>query len=193
MGFKVSQKDLQMKFSKPKDIIYSSESGRTPYDILCSGNIKGKKFEVYINNKFGDLYSKDRNDVTTYNNLLRLYLGIPKQRLTSKITIDKELINKRVSGEEIVAYGVFVFDKNKRGSNFFLLEEVKDTFYINPRNTMFQIKYKPKLLNMPRDFYSFCVSLIDSAIIALKKNLNDTKTEIIVLSKIKEEILKMKK
>jgi len=46
MGYEISPKDLQMEFSKPKDTIYSSESGRTPYDILCSGNIKGIKFAV---------------------------------------------------------------------------------------------------------------------------------------------------
>jgi len=124
------------------------------------------------------MYSSTRNDITTYNNLLRLYLGIDKQRLTSKITIDGDLIYKRVSGEEIVSYAVFVVDNKKRGANFFLLEEVKDDFYVNPRNTMFQIKYSPSL-DEPIDYYSFCIKLIDAILEALNKNLNSIKTEIV--------------
>ncbi|MEO0221720.1 MAG: hypothetical protein ABIL27_08010, partial [candidate division WOR-3 bacterium] len=72
------------------------------------------------------------NDVTTYNNLLRLYLGVSEQRLTSKVVINRNLIYKRVSGEEIVSYGIFVVDKYKNGANFFLLEEIQDEFYVNP-------------------------------------------------------------
>ena len=146
---------------------------------------------IFINNKFGDLYSNTRNDITTYNNLLRLYLGIEKQRLTSKITIDGNLIYKRISNQEIVSYGVFVVDNKGKGAKFFLLEEIKEPFYVNPRNTMFQIKYNPKI-DEPIDYYSFCMSLIDSILESLQKSLNTTKTEIIVLSKIREEIISIK-
>lgn len=188
----ISKKNLEIKFSEPKDEIYKVEGGRTPYDLLCFGKVNGKKFIIFINNKFGDLYSNARNDITTYNNLLRLYLGISKQRLTSKITIDGNLIYRRVSGEEIVSYAVFVVDKEKKGAKFFLLEEIKDNFYVNPRNTMFQVRYAPSL-GKPIDYYSFCIALIDAILEALNKSLNATKTEIIVLSKIKEQIMKIKR
>jgi len=189
--FEISEEQLEIKFSEPRDNIYTAEGGRTPYDLLCYGKINGKEFKIFINNKFGNLQSNGRNDITTYNNLLRLYLGIDKQRLTSKITIDRNLIYKRVSGEEIVSYAVFVVDNKKRGANFFLLEEVKDDFYVNPRNTMFQIKYSP-LLGEPIDYYSFCIKLIDAVIKALNINLNKAKAEIIALHAIKEEIIKIK-
>jgi len=190
--FEISEEELEIKFSEPKDSIYRAKAGRTPYDLLCFGKINGKKFIIFINNKFGDMYSSARNDITTYNNLLRLYLDISKQRLTSKITIDGNLIYKRVSGEEIVSYAVFVVDNKNRGAKFFLLEEIKDSFYVNPRNTMFQIKYTPSLGD-PIDYYAFCIALIDAILDALKKSLNTTKTEIIVLSKIKEEIINIKR
>ena len=188
----ISQKNLEIKFSEPKDETYKAESGRTPYDLLCFGKVNGKNFTIFINNKLGNLNSNARNDITTYNNLLRLYLGTSKQRLTSKITIDGNLIYKRVSGEEIVSYAVFAVDNKKRGAKFFLLEEIKDDFYVNPRNTMFQIKYAPSL-GEPIDYYSFCIALIDAILEALNKSLKVTKTEIIVLGKIKEEIMKIKR
>jgi len=189
--FEISEKQMKIRFSEPKDIIYKAEAGRTPYDLLCFGRINGKEFKIFINNKFGDIYSNTRNDITTYNNLLRLYLGIDKHRLTSKITIDGDLIYKRISGKEIVSYAVFVVDNKKRGSSFFLLEEIKNSFYVNPRNTMFQIKYSP-LLGEPIDYYSFCIKLIDAILKALNKSLNSIKTEIITLYTIKEEIIKIK-
>jgi hypothetical protein len=183
---------ISMSFSEPKDEIYKAEAGRTPYDLLCYGKINKKEFKIFINNKFGNLFSNARNDITTYNNLIRLYLGISKQRLASEIKIDRKLILKRVSNEEIISYGVFVVDNKKRGHNFFLLEEVRDEFYINPRNTMFQIKYSPSL-GEPIDYYSFCMKLIDATIDSLERNLNITKTEIIILAQIKETIMKIRK
>ena len=119
-------------------------------------------------------------------------MGISEQRLTSKITIDRKIIYRRICGEEIVSYAVFVVDNKKRGANFFLLEQIKDSFYVNPRNTMFQIKYSP-LLGKPIDYYSFCMNLIDAILSSLNKVLNATKTEIIILSKIREEIVKLKR
>ena len=156
---------ITLSFSKPKDKIYKAEKGRTPYDILCYGKINNKNFKIFINNKFGDLYSFARNDITTYNNLIRLYLDIRQQRLKGKITIDKNKIYKRVLEKEIISYGVFVFDSQKRSFNFFLLEEIDDDLYINPRNTMFQVKYRPQISKTPLDYYSFIIKLIDAIIV----------------------------
>jgi len=186
------EKKLKILFSEPRDQIYRAESGRTPYDLLCYGEINKKEFKILINNKFGNLFSNARNDITTYNNLIRLYLGISTQRLVSKVIIDSDLILKRINNDEIISYGVFVVDNRRRGHNFFLLEEVRDEFYINPRNTMFQIKYNP-YLGEPIDYYSFCMKLIDSTIVALEKNLNATKAEIIRLGLIKETVMEIRK
>ena len=189
-NFKIDKPNFKLEFSKPIDVIYKAEKGRTPYDILSYGKINNKKFKVFINNKFGNLYSNARNDITTFNNLLRLYLNIDQQRI-KKIIIDKEAIYKRILGEEIIGYGVFVFDKEGRGSKFFLLEEVNEEFYINPRNTMFQIKYNPNLVN-PVDYYSFIIKLIDSVIDSLAKSKASIETEIIVLKTIKQQIIELK-
>jgi hypothetical protein len=170
---------ITLKFSEPKDEIYKAEKGRTPYDILCYGKINKKNLKIFINNKFGDLYSIARNDITTYNNLIRLYLDIRQQRLKSKIPIiDKNKIYKRILGKEIISYGVFVFDRQKRGFNFFLLEEIKEKFYINPRNTMFQVKYNPQISKTPLDYYSFVIKLIDAIIGSLSKSKASIEREI---------------
>ena len=187
---KIIEEKLEIRFSEPKDPIYRAEAGRTPYDLLCYGKINRKNFMIFINNKFGDLFSEARNDVTTYNNLLRLYLGIPAQRLTSKVTVDGNLIFRRVRGNELVAYALFVIDKKRRGYKFFLLEEIRDNFYVNPRNTMFQVKYNPSLGD-PIDYYTFCMKLIDAIIEALKRSLDAIKTEIIVLNTIKEKLIEL--
>ena len=187
---KIIEEKLEIRFSEPKDPIYRAEAGRTPYDLLCFGKINRKNFMIFINNKFGDIFSEARNDVTTYNNLLRLYLCIPAQRLTSKVTVDGNLIFRRVRGNELVAYALFVIDKKRRGYKFFLLEEIRDNFYVNPRNTMFQVKYNPSLGD-PVDYYTFCMKLIDAIIEALKRSLDAIKTEIIVLNTIKEKLIEL--
>ena len=189
-NFEIDKQNFKLKIRELKDTIYKIEKERTSYDLLPYGKINNKKFKVFINNKFGNLYSKARNDITTYNNLLRLYLNIDQQRI-KRIIVDKDAIYKRILGEEIIGYGVFVFDKKRRGSKFFLLEEVDDEFYINPRNTMFQIKYNPNLVN-PVDYYSFVIKLIDSVIDSLTKSKASIETEIIVLKTIKQRILELK-
>jgi len=189
--YTISEENLKIKFSEPKDEIYSYEGRRTPYDLLCYGIINGKNFLIFINNKFGDLKSNTRNDVTTYNNLLRLYLGIKRQRLTSEITINGELVYNRISGNEIVSYGIFVVDKYRRGYKFFLLEEIKDDFYVNPRNNMFQIRYSPNLGD-PIDYFAFVKKLIDAILESLEKSLNSIKTEILVLNSIKIQLINIK-
>jgi len=67
---------MKINFSEPRNDIYRFEGGRTPYDLLIFGKIDEKGFKIFLNNKLGDLESGARNDVTTYNNLLRLYLGV---------------------------------------------------------------------------------------------------------------------
>jgi len=108
--------------------------------------------------------------------------------LKSKITIDKNKIHERILGKEIISYGVFVFDSQKRGFNFFLLEEIEEKFYINPRNTMFQVKYNPQISKTPLDYYSFVIKLIDAIIGSLIKSEALIETEILVLKTIKKEI-----
>ncbi len=68
--------------------VQSGKRKNTPYDLLCWWEVlMGKRSKIFINNKFGDLHSSARNDITTYNNLLRLYLGITEQRLSSKVLL----------------------------------------------------------------------------------------------------------
>ena len=190
--YSVTEKHLKLKFSEPKDEVYKVEKGRTPYDVLCYGNIVGKDFRIFINNKFGDLYSKSLNDITTYNNLIRLYLGIRQQRLKRKVIIDRDKVYKRVLGEEIISYGVFVFDARKRGFNFFLLEEIDDDFYVNPRNTMFQARYSPQISKTPLDYYSFMTKLIDATVDSLKKSKASIEAEVLILQTIKQQIMSIK-
>jgi hypothetical protein len=191
-NYSVAEKHLKLNFSEPKDEIYKVEKGRTPYDVLCYGNIVGKDFRIFINNKFGDLYSKSLNDITTYNNLIRLYLDVRQQRLKGKVIIDEDKIYRRVLGEEIISYGVFVFDARKRSWNFFILEEVDDEFYVNPRNTMFQVKYKPLISKTPLDYYSFVTKLIDATVDSLKKSKASIEAEVLILQTIKQQIMLIK-
>ena len=191
-NYEITKENLKLKFSEPKDEIYKAEKGRTPYDILCYGKINKKGVKIFINNKFGNLYSNTRNDVTTYNNLIRLYLDIRRQRLKGEITIDKNKIYKRVLGKEIISYGVFVFDSQKRGFNFFLLEEIEEKLYINPRNTMFQVKYSPQISKTPLDYYSFIIKLIDAIIGSLSKSKASIETEILILQTIKQQIISIR-
>jgi hypothetical protein len=190
-NYEFAQENMEIKFSEPQDEVYRAESGRTPYDLLCYGKVNGKNFFIFINNKFGDLRSSARNDVTTYNNLLRLYLHIKEQRLSSEITINKDIIYNRIAGNEFVAYGIFVIDKEQNEHNFFLLEEIRDPFYVNPRNTMFQVRYSPSL-GEPLEFYTFIMNLINATLDALQKSINYTKTEIVALNHIKTELMKIK-
>jgi hypothetical protein len=191
-NYVIAKKHLKLNFSEPKDEIYKVEKGRTPYDVLCYGNIVRKDFRILINNKFGNLYSKSLNDITTYNNLIRLYLDIRQQKLKGKVIIDGDKVYKRVLGEEIISYGVFVFDARKRGFNFFLLEEIDDDFYVNPRNTMFQARYSPQISKTPLDYYSFMTKLIDATVDSLKKSKASIEAEVLILQTIKQQIMSIK-
>lgn len=110
----------------------------------------------------------------------------------SEIVLNKDVIYKRIKGEEIVAYGIFVISKDKENSKFFLLEEIEDPFYVNPRNTMFQLRYNPTL-GSPKDYFSFIMALTDSIIESLQESLNKIKTEIVSLNQIKNILLEIKK
>jgi len=84
-----------------------------------------------------------------------------------------------------------VVDKYRRGHKFFLLEEIEDNFYVNPRNTMFQIRYNPNL-SYPMDYFTFIRKLIDAILESLEKALNSIKTEIVVLNSIKIQLINIK-
>ncbi len=165
----VEIENIKINFSEPVDDIYRPEAGRTPYDLLCHGKINNKPFKIFINNKFGSLKRNNKNDVTTYNNLLRLYFGIKSQRLSEKAEINKKLVLKRLRGEEIVSYGLFVLDKDTKDFNFFLLEEIDEPFYVNPRNTMFQVRYTPKIRKEPMSYYEFVRKLVKAIQKSLQK------------------------
>lgn len=86
-----SSHKISFRFSPPQDPKYRAEKGRAAYDILCWGKVESVPFQVFINNKFGNLKSSARNDITTYNNLIRLYLSIQVSRLSpDKIELDKK-------------------------------------------------------------------------------------------------------
>lgn len=182
---------VRIRFSEPEDNIYKE---RPPFDLLCEVDILKNKtrvpFRIHINNKYGDLYSKSKNDITTYNNLIRIYTGFQGQRFKLSDTEEFQevmgIIHRRVNYEEIVCYGVFVVDNKGRGSEFFLLEEVDEDFYINPRNTMLQIHYKPKLLKKPRTYKETLLLLLESVIKSLEQSKKSIQMEISNLTKLKE-------
>lgn len=176
---------IKLEFIKPIDEIYKSSSGRTPYDLLCIGKINNRNVTLLINNKFGELSKSNLNDITTYNNLLRLYLSIKNQRLKNQITIDKQVIYNRIIEKDILMYGIFILDKSRDISNFFFLEEIKGDLYINPRNTMLQTKYNPSLLDKPLDYYAFMEKLFNGIELSLKKNIASTQTELTTLLSIR--------
>ncbi|GAB6101632.1 hypothetical protein JCM16138_08550 [Thermococcus atlanticus] len=184
----MKKEGIKINFSDPVDDIYRVEAGRTPYDLLCHGEINGRPFRIFINNKFGSLGKNNKNDVTTYNNLLRLYLGIKSQRLSENADIDRRLVYRRLRGDEIVAYGLFVLDKYGRGYNFFLLEEIDEAFYVNPRNTMFQVRYTPRLRDEPLTYYEFLRKLIGAIKESLRKVIEKAEQESNRLDSILDEL-----
>ena len=184
----IEKEGIKINFSEPINDIYRFEGGRTPYDLLIFGKIDEKDFKIFLNNKLGDLESGARNDVTTYNNLLRLYLGVRSQRLSGEIQIDRNLLLKRAVGDEIISYAMFILDKNTGNFNFFFLEEVADAFYVNPRNYMFQVKYRPALREKPLNYCEFILNLIEATIRALRASIEKAEEEIGILKHLKEEI-----
>jgi len=54
---------------------------------------------------------------------------------------------------------------------------------------MFQVKYKP-LLKDPVNYYIFCIKLFNATLKALKKSLENIKTEINILKNINEKFYK---
>jgi hypothetical protein len=189
---KIKSPRLNLKFSEPEDKIYSFSAGRTPYDLLCKGTINKKPVTIFINNKFGDLSKSNKNDITTYNNLLRLYFDITTQRLKDEVTINRKTIRERIDGDEIVLYAIFVMDKSKTKSNWFLLEEIKDDLYINPRNTMLQVKYNPEI-EMPKDYFTFTYNLNNQIKMALEKTLKATQNELTYIIQLQNILIEIKK
>jgi len=72
--------------------------------------------------------------------------------------------------------------------NFFFLEEVADAFYVNPRNYMFQVKYRPALREKPLNYCEFILNLIEATIRALRASIEKAEEEIGILKHLKEEI-----
>ncbi len=189
LGDRVIREDgIEIRFSEPVDDIYNPKAGRTPYDLLCHGKINGRPFRIFINNKFGSLSRNNKNDVTTYNNLLRLYLGVKSQRLSENADIDRRLVYRRLKGEEIVAYALFVLDKDTKDCNFFLLEELDEPFYINPRNTMFQVRYRPRTREEPMSYLDFLRRLIEATQESLQKVIAKAEEESNRLESILNEL-----
>ncbi|MHA1222289.1 MAG: hypothetical protein ACTSP3_03300 [Candidatus Heimdallarchaeaceae archaeon] len=181
--------EIKVKVSEPVDDIYKSSAGRTPYDILIFGDIENIPFKILLNNKYGEIDSNRRNDTTTYNNLLRLYLDIQKQRVKKGICPNYDTIKRRINGEEILTYALYVFDKNSRKHNFFFLEEVDEDFYINPRNSMFQIKYNPRLRREPMTYLNFVKKLVLESNKALKKRIESAEEEKTMLGEYFEKLV----
>ncbi len=180
--------EIKIKYSEPIDDIYQASAGRSPYDILLFGEIRKTPFKILLNNKFGVINSNTKNDTTTYNNLLRLYLDIPKQRVKKGVFPNYTTIKRRVLGKELFAYALYVFDKDTRKFNLFYLEDINEDFYINPRNSMFQVKYKPSLRKKPMSFYTFIQTLLEESIRALKKRIVSAEDEKDVLIDYCQEI-----
>ena len=133
--------------------------------------------------------SSSKNDTTSYNNLLRLYLDISEQRLSDKITINKKTILNRILGNAIVSYALFIVDKdNTNNYDFFFFEELNDEYYVNPRNNYFQVKYNPKLNENPITYCEFVEKLIDATIVSLNKSIAKAKSEVYILNYIKSII-----
>ena len=186
----VENDNIKMHFSEPMDEKYTSKGGRSPYDLLIYGTVNGIPFKIFLNNKFGKLNSNSKNDTTSYNNLLRLYLDISEQRLSDKITINKKTILNRIMGNEIVSYALFIVDKDSTNNyNFFFFEELNDEYYyVNPRNNYFQVEYNPKLNENPITYCEFVEKLIDATIVSLNKSIEKAKSEVYELNYIKSII-----
>lgn len=189
---KICEDNLEIFFSEPIDTIYSTKAKRTPYDLLIYGKIKEIPFKIFLNNKWGSINNNTRNDTTSYNNLLRLYFDVTTQRLKKSDKIDVKPIYDRCIGKEIVSYAIFVIDKNTRDYRFFFFEELKDDFYVNPRNNYFQVKYDPNLLSLPKSYIEFCNELIDAITTSRKKLLKSTEEEILAVLKLSEVLKKYK-
>ena len=179
-------------FSEPPT---GSIGGRPPYDALVEVFIDGeKRATVFLNNKVGRLNSTARNDITTYHALLRLYLGSTSPRFTTITPEMKEVIRRRVSGEEVIGYCVFVVDTTLRENvddafNLFFLEELMD-MYVNPRQDKFQVEYKPRLRKTPMSYCDFIKKFIDACIEALRRKIDVAEKEIRKLKDVLELIAK---
>lgn len=181
-----------IQFLQPYDLAYRPATGRTHHDFVCKGLYKPTHttITIWVNNKLGNLAASRRNNVTTYNNLLRLYLDAPYARfhtpsLPSGAT---DTIRRRLKNQEVVAYGILAIDKSLNDYSFFLLEEIEEPLYINPRNTMLQVPYRPKLRQKPRPYKDFILSLLEAIQHALQRTQKSIETELASLEKISQDI-----
>jgi hypothetical protein len=193
-SWELDDPNYSLSFSGPQDPRYDPKAGRASRDFVCSATHMPSKAKIIIwaNNKLDNLNSSSRNDITTYNNLLRLYLGIKESRVSASALSNEGVlstISRRIKGEEEVAYGVFVIDHQWIGYNFFLFEELySNYYYVNPRNTMFQTSYNPPLLSTPIDYKSFLARLLSTILNALRANKEKIEEEIEAISYLRDQI-----
>ena len=184
---------VKINFSGPKDTMYNAEAGRAPYDMLIFGFIEGVPFKIFLNNKLGNIRGTTRNDTTTYNNLLRLYLDVKDQRLGENEELEQDVIAARIKGKEVVSYAIFVVDNQHNEHRLYFFEELADSFYVNPRNHMFQTKYSPTLRQEPMDYSTFILRLISASDESLDKLIENAETEKKKLIQFRNEIVKYTK
>ncbi len=189
-----------IQFLAPYDPAYRQVTGRTHHDFVCKSVYQDRAtntatpITIWVNNKLGNLTnSKGRNDVTTYNNLLRLYLDVPYKRLLEPSLPGNviDIIKRRLRDLEVVAYGVLVIDKSLKDFNFFLLEEVADPLYVNPRNTMLQVPYKPQVRSKPLSYREFVTNLLDAIKKAHERTLESVGSELTAIENLRQHFLSL--
>lgn len=76
---------------------------------------------------------------------------------------------------------------------FFALEEVvPDQLYVNPRNTMLQLSYRPKLSSTPLSYYDLCQELLNKMTLALQNSISKTQAEVIALEFLKHTLSELR-
>jgi len=181
-----------IQFLPPYDPAYRPDTGRTHHDFVCKGLYRPTSMPVtiWVNDKLGNLDTPRRNDVTTYNNLLRLYLEAPHARIRTPSLPPNatDAILRRLKNQELVAYGILAIDRSLNEYSFFLLEEIEGPLYINPRNTMLQVSYRPKLRQKPQSYKDFILSLLEAIQHALRRTQQSVESELESLEKIRQDI-----
>lgn len=171
----IKTNDISLKFISSEDI--EEEEAKEICKMICTGITNEKKTTIYLVIKYGNFSYSGRNNITSYNNLLRLYLKIHDQRLTEESFYDYNSVLRRIRGEEIVLFGIFVIDKQDREYNFFFLEDIAEKLYINPRNSKLQVSYKPPLRKEPQNYNEFMKGILSSTILSLEKKIRSASIE----------------
>ncbi len=99
-----------------------------------------------------------------------------------------DAIRRRLKNQEVVAYGILAIDRSLDDYSFFLLKEIEEPLYINPRNTMLQVPYRPNLRQKPRPYKDFILSLLEAIQHALRRTQQSIESELESLEKIRQDI-----